>query len=135
MECHRLYRFRKVYVDPYQGEKMAEDLRREGVPIELRAQSGGTLMQQASELLSVVREKKLRIYDDEMIVGDLRKASILERPSGGFRLLFTRGSKLGSPHGDAATSLTLALVAAKLHGGRKGIPIVSRPMVYSDDTL
>jgi phage terminase large subunit-like protein len=119
-ELHQEFRFRKVALDPWQGSHLCQRLKRAGVPIEERSQSGNKLTEQAMATIEAFRDRRLALPNHPELLAELRRARVVEK-SYGFRLEFPRD---GSGHGDVATSLSIALAEAKsLKGGRGGYVI------------
>lgn len=128
LDLHRRFGLSSLAFDPWQGEYLAQRLRKAGVRTEAINFTGGTLQTMAAETLAVFRENRIAVYDDPQLLADLRELSIVERQYG-FRLQSPRSKGCG--HGDCATAFCLALLAAK-RSKRIGPAVLhGRPMVLT----
>lgn len=94
----------KLYLDPYQGHLMEQQLKAASIRTELVSFVGNTLHDMATVVLEVFRDRRIELYRHEGLLADLRRLRIIERPQG-FRL---DAPRTRSGHVDAATALTLA---------------------------
>ncbi len=108
LEALARYDAEAVVADPWQAVFMVQRLRRQGIrviewPFTARNQN---LM--ATRLLEVFRNRTIAMYRDELLIGELMKLSIIERPAG-FRLEAPRDK---SGHCDVAMSVAMGLPVA-----------------------
>lgn len=105
----RFRRFAAVNYDPHQCDLLASQLRRQGVQMNEVPFVGKQLTAMASAVLETFRSRTIDLYPDPLLIHDLQRLSIVERPFG-FKLESVR-DELG--HADRATALALALLAAR----------------------
>jgi phage terminase large subunit-like protein len=111
-----------VAFDPNQAEYLAERLSKAGVPTQCIDPTSANLRGMATATLEAFSEKLLSLFHDPQLIADLRALRIEER-SYGVRLTSPRGP---SGHGDSATALSIALLAAK----RIVVPaVINRPIL------
>ncbi len=108
-QAHERYGLATVNYDPHQAEMLAERLNRAGVPMERVPFSGANLQAMASAMLDAFTGRTIDLYPHDQLVSDLRALRIEEK-SYGVRLTSPRGP---NGHGDAATALSLACLAAQ----------------------
>lgn len=106
-ECRRWQA--KLYLDPYQGVLLEQQLATANIRTELVPFVGTTLHAMATTVLEVFRDCKIELWRHESLLSDLRRLRIIERPQG-FRLDAPRTT---AGHADIATALTLALYGIK----------------------
>ncbi len=110
LALHETYHFEMVAYDPFQAHLLSQDLAAEGVRMVEMQFTGGNLSTMARDLLTVFRDSKIELYDDEQLLGDLKTLSISERP-GGFGYKLTAPSNAAG-HADTAIALACILPAA-----------------------
>jgi hypothetical protein len=103
-----------LHIDPYQAELMGQNLESQGVGIELVPFVGKTLNEMASNLIECFADRSIDLFRCETLLDDLRRLQLKETPAG-WRLVPARTASGG--HGDRATALALAVLAAKRDGG------------------
>jgi hypothetical protein len=108
-DMHYRFRLQRLSIDPYQAEFLVQRLRSAGLPVSLTQFSGANLTAMATQLLDVFTSGLLSLYHEPQLLEDLDRLVIVEK-SYGVRLESPRGP---SGHGDLATALALALLAAK----------------------
>jgi phage terminase large subunit-like protein len=109
LDWNERFRFRSVLADPYQAEYIIERLRRQGVAMQGRPQTGRGLCEQASALLECFSGENIDVLNDARLEHDLRAARVVEK-SYGWRIESPRDTH---GHGDSLTALQLAVVAAR----------------------
>ncbi len=109
---HREYRLARVSADVWQAEHLLQRLSRQGVPCEPVPMTGSTLQQLATTVLSEFRGHTIDLLNDPILAADLRNLRVASR-SYGFRLESPTNANGGTPHGDSATALALAIRAAR----------------------
>jgi hypothetical protein len=97
-----------VFYDPHQAEFMAEQLRREGVPMFPMYFVGKNLDIMAAAVLQVFRDRMIELYPDAELLRDLGRLMIVEK-SYGFKLEAAR-DKTG--HADLGTAFAIAVASA-----------------------
>jgi hypothetical protein len=102
-----------LHLDPYQAELMGQTLEGQGVGIELVPFVGKTLNEMASNIVECFTDRAIDLYPCPALLDDLRRLQLKETPAG-WRLVPARTA---SGHGDRATALALAVLAAKREGG------------------
>jgi hypothetical protein len=118
----------KFLADPYQSQYLCQRLRERGCVVEMVPFVGKALVEMASGLVELFSGRKIDLYDDALLVGDLRRLRIRESPSG-WRL---DAPRTAAGHCDRATALALAV-----WGARKGYvsppfdPDTSGPVVLT----
>jgi phage terminase large subunit-like protein len=127
---HGEYQLSKVTADPWQAELMLQRLSRQGVPCEGLQMSGTTLQGLATAMLTEFRGRTIDLINDPTLAADLRNLRVASR-SYGFRLESpTGGNHNGTPHGDTATALALAIRAARQAAIQRMLD-PSRRLVYN----
>jgi hypothetical protein len=101
-----------LYIDPSQAELLGQALDRKGVRLELVPFVGKTLNEMASNVVEVFTDRAIDLYPNQDLQDDLRRLQLKETPAG-WRLVPARTA---SGHGDRATGLALAILAAKREG-------------------
>jgi phage terminase large subunit-like protein len=124
-ELAKLFGLARIAFDVWQGQHMGQLLQAEGLPM-LPVQFGQTtLPAMAAEMLSAFNDRTVELYPDADLLADLRKLRVIEK-SYGLRLESPRDSR---GHGDVATALSLALLAAKDFSAPVGPPRIRRPLI------
>ena len=100
-----------IYMDPYQGVHMAQELakRTPRVEVDTKPFNGQSLVVMATMLLELFRTRRISLFRHEQLIRDLLKLNIESKPYG-FRLNAERDK---SRHCDAATALILACLSAQ----------------------
>src|SRR5262249_3530432 len=93
-------------------ELLAQILGDQGVRSELVPFVGKSLNEMASNIIEAFTDRTIDLFPCEALMDDLRRLQLKETPSG-WRLVPARTS---SGHGDRATALALAVLAAKREG-------------------
>jgi hypothetical protein len=101
-----------LYIDPSQAELLGQALDRKGVRLELIPFVGNTLNEMASNIIEAFTDRAIELYPCAPLQDDLRRLQLKETPAG-WRLVPARTA---SGHGDRATALALAVLAAKREG-------------------
>jgi hypothetical protein len=101
-----------LYIDPSQAELLGQSLSGKGVRVEMVSFVGNTLNEMASNLVELFTDRTIDLYPCQALLDDLRRLQLKETPSG-WRLVPARTS---TGHGDRATALALAVLAAKREG-------------------
>ena len=109
VELHRKFQFAAVAIDPWNAAQMIERVRQKGLPAERVDPTPGNLREICGLMLEAFGEQRIRLFQDERLLGDIRALRIEEKQYG-MRLTSPRDSR---GHGDAATALGLAILAAK----------------------
>jgi len=104
------FMLQSVHFDPWQAEYLAERLGKQHIRTEACHFTAANLQEMAVSVLDAFREKRLELFPHEQLISDLKKLRIVEK-SYGYRLVSPRTSFEG--HGDVATSLAIALRAAR----------------------
>ena len=94
------------------GIQLIEQARRDGIPAYPVEFTTTNLRAMAQSTLDAFQEHQLTIYADPVLLADLRALRVKESGNS-FRLFAVRGESAGTAHADVATSLSLALLAAK----------------------
>lgn len=115
IRLHDIWRFSAIAVDPNQADYFQSRLRKKQVPVFDMFPSVANNRDMALELLERLRDGTIDLFPDDYLVKDLQSLRVEERST---------GTKLTSPrnadgHGDAATALQLALLAAKRFAGHR----------------
>lgn len=98
-----------IGVDPWQAALLMERLSKRGVAVERVDFVPGNLKSMCSAVLESFRERQVQLYDHPRLISDLRQLRVEEKGYG-VRLVSPRGPQ---GHGDAATSLAIALHMAR----------------------
>jgi phage terminase large subunit-like protein len=128
-ELHAEYRLARVSADPWQAELMLQRLSRKGIPTEGLQMSGTTLQGLATSMLTEFRGRTIDLMNDPTLAADLRNLRVASK-SYGFRLESPTNANNGTPHGDTATALALAIRAARQVAMRPTID-PNRRLVYN----
>jgi len=100
------------YIDPYQAEWLNQQLQRLGVFAETVKFTGQSAMEMASSLIEIFSARHIEIYNDAMLISDLRRLKIRETPAG----YALQAPRTGQGHCDRATALALAVLGARRAG-------------------
>lgn len=123
LHLHGRYNLLSVAFDPWQAQHLAQRLTRAGVPMREVAFQASNLQGMARATMESFSESRLDLFPHEQLLADLRALRVIERAAG-IRLESPRGP---SGHGDSATALSLALLAAS--------GMVTRPRLAETDSL
>jgi len=104
----KAWKLQSLYADPWQSALLCERLRRVGVAVQELPFSPKNLGTMATATVQAFAERRLALWNDEILLRDLRRLRIIERGYG-VRLEAARNS---DGHADRATALALALAAA-----------------------
>lgn len=124
VELHRRFNLACVATDPWQAAQLIERARQKGIRAEPIDPNPKNLRAICSEMLEAFNERRLKLFKNDRLLSDLRALRIEEK-SYGMRLTSPRGP---NGHGDAATALGLALLAAKRRGGGQATRL-NRPLL------
>jgi hypothetical protein len=108
-----------LYIDPSQAELLGQTLIGRGVRLELVPFVGKTLNEMAANILELFTDRQIDLYPCQGLLDDLRRLQLKETPAG-WRLVPARTA---TGHGDRATGLALAVLAAKREGPGYSGPI------------
>lgn len=109
LDVHQRYKLAALAADPWQAELLVQRLQRAEVPAEGTTFTHGNLQAMATATIEAFREQMIDLYRHPQLISDLRSLRIVEK-SYGIRLDSPRGP---DGHGDAATALALAILAAR----------------------
>jgi hypothetical protein len=129
MELHR--EFRPVfYLDPYQGELLATQMKKRGAMVELIPFTGKVLPELATAVIETFSSRSIDIYRHEGLIADLHSLRLKESAQG-WKL---DAARTQSGHADRATALALALLASRRlnWGARLRFWIDGRPVHEPD---
>jgi len=101
LDARACYKVNFVAADPWQFAHAGQRLARQGFHVELVKPIGQTLDTQASTILEVFKDRNIELYDDDLLISDLLKLSVVPR-SYGYRLV---SPETESGHGDRASAL------------------------------
>ena len=105
------FRFDAVAVDQWQAAHLCERLRQNGIPMLSVDFTPATLKGMATAVLEGFSERNVEMFNHPQLIADLRALRVEEKYYG-IRLVPGQ-TPAGTRHGDAATALALALLAAK----------------------
>ncbi len=111
--AHSRFNLTALMFDPWQCELLAQRATAAGVPCQPCQFTGPNCVAMASAVLENFAERRIDLYSHPQLVTDLRALRVTEK---------TYGCRLTSPrgpdgHGDTATALALALLAARRFAG------------------
>lgn len=109
LAASRLYSLRAIAADPFQAAYLIERVSKQGVKIAECPQTGRQLVAQCQLLLELINSGSLTGYRFAALEHDLKCLKV-ETRSYGMRLVSSRDEH---GHGDTASALTIALMAAK----------------------
>lgn len=112
IQLHKEFRLARVTADNWQAELMVQRLSQRGIPCEGLQMSGTTLQALATSVLTEFRGRTIDLIDEPLLAADLRNLRIASK-SYGFRLESPSNALSGTPHGDTASALALAVRAAR----------------------
>ncbi len=99
-------------IDPYQAELLNQQLQRAGLSTDTVYFSGQNLVEMASAMVEAFSSRVIELYNEPVLLSDLRKLRIKESPAG-WRLDAPRTAQ---GHCDTAVALSLAILAARRAG-------------------
>jgi len=105
------FHFDAVAVDQWQAAHLCERLRQHGIPMVPVDFTPATLKGMATAVLEGFSERNVEMFNHPQLLADLRALRVEEKYYG-IRLVPGQ-TPAGTRHGDAATALALALLAAK----------------------
>jgi len=113
LAAHKQYNFATLNCDPWQAELLMARLQRQGVPVNGVPFVQSNLLGMCSAVLSAFNDGLIDLYQHDELIPELRRLRMKETHVG-VRLESPRttGTQGGS-HGDHATALSLALLAAR----------------------
>lgn len=117
LELDEAFRLDCIAADQWQAAQLCERLNKAGIPTEGIDFTPVNLKAMATSVLEAFSEANIELYDDAKLVADLRALRVVEK-SYGIRLEPGQTAS-GTKHGDAATGLALALLAAARSGVRQ----------------
>lgn len=109
--------------DPWQARHLLERLQRLNVACEGIEQVGPNIKAMCSATLEAFNDRQIDIFDHPSLLADLRALRVEERAYG-VRLVSPRNAGGdATKHGDTATALALALLAARRYGNAPAAPV------------
>lgn len=123
LALYRTFRCEVIGYDPHQAELMAQELRERGVRCVKVPFTGDRVTKMATHLLEVVRQGKLKSYEDPRLRTDLAKFNIVEKRYG-MKLESVRDA---SGHADVGTALVISLLF--------GVPMMESGSFTAEDQL
>ncbi len=117
------YDISAVFLDAWQGIRLAEELTSMGFIVVAEHQSGPILVKQSNALLQVFQDELLELYrggDGDLLIGDLYKARVVEK-SYGHKIELAEDE---SGHGDRLSALLQCLPECLESLGRAGVASV-----------
>ena len=118
LDLHRKLGLSFLLADEYQAAGMIERLRATGLTCEGQQVSTALARELCSVTLDAFNESRIELYNKPDLIADLKALQAVEK-NYGLRLVSPKMSKTasdeeaGTGHGDSATALGLALIAAK----------------------
>ena len=113
LKLHQRFGISRLAADPWQAMQLIENCQRAGIVSEPLHFTPANLQSMAQAVLEGFRERTFTMYPHGILSADLKRLRVEERASG-YRLAASRtNTGEGTRHADAATALSLALVAAK----------------------
>ena len=116
----RQFNINAVYLDSWQGLRLSEELTAAGLTVVPQQQTGLLATRQAEALLQAFGDESLQFYsggDGDLLIDDLRRARITERPYG-HAISLPRNS---FGHGDRLSALLQCLPACLESLGAPGL--------------
>ena len=127
-DLDKLFNFASVSCDPWQAEMLVQLLAKEGIPVESTPFTPVNLREMATAMLEAFSNRNIDLFNHRELIADLRALRVEERQYG-IRLVPGK-TELGTRHGDAATALALALLAAKSPNSARQKSTVESIIVY-----
>jgi phage terminase large subunit-like protein len=113
LRAHRAFDLKAVGYDPHQAALMSQRLELQKVRMQEMVFTGKNLDLMASTLLDVFRTRRITMFEDKILLADLGKLCIEERPFG-YKLTAIK-DEFG--HADRAIALSIALPLAVEQAG------------------
>jgi len=113
--AHQKYNLQSICMDPFQGEYLAEQLQKEGVPVKLLPQTTASLQDQATNLVEVFQQRMIDLFDDADLIADLKRLQLFDNGQR-VRLKSPESDiegEAGTVHGDLAAALSFAISEAR----------------------
>ncbi len=123
LDLKRAFNFSSIVFDPYQSEGLKQRLQAKGLPISVFNFSGATWPQLTMNLLSLFKDKRVRLYEHEGLIRELQQVSIVEQAYG-YKL---QNVKAGT-HDDMVVALGMAALKA-MEGAEGTCDIITFPSV------
>jgi hypothetical protein len=120
LAAHQHFCLFRCFFDPHQAELMAQNLLREGVPMEAVPFTVPSLQDMATALLERFTSRQVDLFPDEGLIADLHALRLIDRGTS-FRLDAPRNS---AGHGDRGTAFVLMLLAAERY---PAVPYIEQP--------
>jgi hypothetical protein len=113
--AHRQFNLAGVALDPYQGEMLAEQLEKAGVPVIRTPQTQISLQDQATALVECFQQRTIELFEHDDLLADLKRLQIKDT---GLKIRLvspeqTASDSSGTGHGDIASALSFAISLAK----------------------
>ncbi|MBL8830295.1 MAG: hypothetical protein JNM18_25180 [Planctomycetaceae bacterium] len=124
--AHSRFNLAALCFDPWQCELLAQRATAAGVPCSPVPFTGPNCVAMASAVLENFAERRIDLYAHAQLVADLRALRVTEK-SYGCRLTSPRGP---DGHGDTATALALALLAARRFAGNVARHVTGELVCY-----
>ena len=105
----KTYRATHLCYDEWQAMSLAQRIQRLGVNLNPVHFAGDGATRMANSLLEVFRERRIDLFRHPQLLRDLQQLSIVERPTGGYKVSAPRNKE---GHADLGISLTLGLPLA-----------------------
>lgn len=125
LDAHRRFKLTRMAYDPWQAEHLGQRLTKAGLYCDAMNFTQSNKQSMASGMLTAFRERQLSLYDHPELIADLKAMRIVEKASGAYVLDMATNTEDGT-HGDAATSLAIALESSRairsdstLHANRR----------------
>ena len=130
LKLHQRFGISRLAADPWQAMQLIENCQRAGIVSEPLHFTPANLQSMAQAVLEGFRERTFTMYPHGILSADLKRLRVDEKTSG-YRLAARRtNTGEGTRHADAATALSLALVAAKQIQGEFALT-QNRQLVFS----
>ncbi len=120
-ELSRSYNRAKVRLDPFNAIGVAQQLRRVGVTVEEYSYSDARYARSAAELMQLLREGRLLLPDDELLLDELATVRLKQTRSGQVRMDHDPGR-----HDDVAQALGFAVTSLLETSGWSSVRLPSR---------
>lgn len=115
LNVNRRFHLSGIALDPHQGEMLAEQLQREGVPVVLTPQTTTSLQDQATSTVEAFQQRTIDLFDHPDMLADLKRLQVKDT---GLRIRLvspelTKDDGPGTGHGDLASALSFAIALEK----------------------
>lgn len=111
LDLNRTHHARKIYLDPWQGEQLAQNLEARGIKVDRFSLNGAGWDRICRNTIELFNEGSIGLYPHAQLIEQLRCTSVIEKTNGLLKFEWARSKQHG--HGDIAMSFTLALLAAR----------------------